>query len=64
MDGYAQDGGVVWRHGGIDDWPGNDDASVLALEMDRWKTAAVASESALDRCVPHPATRLGRGLRL
>ena len=51
LDGRAQGGRAVWRHGGVDGRPGKVCASVPALEMDRWKTAAVAFESALDRCV-------------
>ena len=51
LDGRAQGGRAVWRHGGVDGRPGKAGASVPALEMDRWKTAAVASESALDWCV-------------
>ena len=35
VDGYMQDGGVVWRRGGVDDRPGKVDVSVPALEMDR-----------------------------
>ena len=35
VDGYVQDAGVVWRHGGVDDRPGKVDVSVPALEMDR-----------------------------
>ena len=45
VDRDMQDGGVVWHHGGVDGRPGKVDASVPALEMDRWKMAAVASES-------------------
>ena len=52
QDGYVQDGGIVWRRGGIDSRLGKVDALVHALEMDRWKAAAAASESASDRCVP------------
>ena len=50
-DGRAQDGGVVWRCGGVDGRPGKVDASVPTLEMDRWKTTSTASVSASDRCV-------------
>ena len=50
-DGLAEEDDAVWRRGGVDGMPGNDDASVLALERIRRKTAAVASESAPDRCV-------------
>uniref|UniRef100_M8BQV8 Serine carboxypeptidase-like 19 n=1 Tax=Aegilops tauschii TaxID=37682 RepID=M8BQV8_AEGTA len=62
------DGGVVWHHGGVDCGPGKVGASVPALEMDKWKTAAAAYESVPDRCVPetrqhaawlvHPALNL------
>jgi hypothetical protein len=64
VDGYVQDGGVVWRRGGVDGRPAKVDVSVTALEMDRWKMAATASESASvrygtqSRCVAglgHPA---------
>ena len=41
-----QDGGVVWRRGGVDGRPSKVYGSVAALEMDRWKMAATASESA------------------
>jgi hypothetical protein len=51
VDGYVQDGGVVWRRGGVDGRPGKVDASVPALELDRWKMAAAASESVPVRCV-------------
>ena len=51
VDGYMQDGGVVWRRGGVDDRPGKDDASVPSLEMDQWKMALAASASAPGRCV-------------
>ena len=51
VDGYVQDGGVVWHRGGVDGRPGKVDASVPALEMDRWKMAVAASESAPVRCV-------------
>ena len=59
-----QDGGVVWRHGGVDDRPDKVDVSVTALEMDRWMMAVTASESVSvrygtqSRCVAglgHPA---------
>ena len=53
VDGYVHDGGVVWRYGGVDSRPGKVRASVPYLEMDRWKMAVVASESALDGCVTH-----------
>ena len=46
VDGYVQYGGVVWHCGGVDGRPDKVDASVPALEMDRWKMAAAASESA------------------
>ena len=51
LDRRAQGGGVVWRRGGVDGKPGKVDASVPALEMDRWKMAVAASESAPVRCV-------------
>ena len=41
-----QDGGVGWRHDGVDDRPGKVDGPVSALEIDRWKMAAATSESA------------------
>ena len=36
VDGYVQDGVVVWCHGGVNSRPGKGDVSVPALEMDRW----------------------------
>ena len=53
VDGLAQEDGAVWRRGGVDGRPSKIDASIPVLKMDRWKTAAVASESAPDRCVLH-----------
>jgi hypothetical protein len=61
MDGYVQDGGVVWRRGGVDGRPDKVDASVPALEMDRWKTAVAAYESAPDRCVTQSRYVAGLG---
>ena len=51
LDGRAQGGRAVWRHGGVDGRPGKVCASVPALEMDRWKKAAPTSVSAPDRHV-------------
>jgi hypothetical protein len=52
VDGLVQEDGVIWRHGDIDGGTGKVDASVPALKMDRWKTAAATSESAPNWCVP------------
>ncbi|KAE8769903.1 U-box domain-containing protein 7 [Hordeum vulgare] len=49
VDRYVQDGGAGWRRGGMDGRPSKEDASVLAVEMDRWKMVEAASESASDR---------------
>ncbi|KAE8817368.1 Serine carboxypeptidase-like 19 [Hordeum vulgare] len=43
---------LVWHRGGVDGRPGKVDASVPALEMGWWKTAATAC--ALDRLDPVP----------
>ena len=51
LDGRAQGGRAVWRHGGVDGRPGKVCASVPDLEMDRWKKAAAASVRAPDRRV-------------
>ena len=51
LNGYAQDGGVVWRRDGVDGKPDKVSASLPALEVVRWKTAAAASGSPPDRCV-------------
>ncbi|KAE8805767.1 Serine carboxypeptidase-like 19 [Hordeum vulgare] len=48
VSGYVQDGGVVSRHGDVDDGPGKVDESVPALEMDRRKMAVTSFESAPD----------------
>ena len=61
VDGFVQDGGVVWRRGGVDGRPGKVDGSVPALEMDRWKMAAAASESAPDRCATQSRYVAGLG---
>ena len=53
IDGFAQEEGIVWRHGGVDGRPGKVDASAFALKMDRWKMAAAASESVSDRFAPY-----------
>ena len=50
-DGYMQDDGAIWTHGGVDGRPNKVGASVPTLEMDQWKMVAAASESASDRCV-------------
>lgn len=46
VDGYVQEGGTVWHRGGVDDGSDKVDASVPALEMDRWKMAAATYECA------------------
>ena len=51
LDGRAQGGRAVWRHGGVDDRPGKVCALVPALEMDRWKKAAITLVSAPDQRV-------------
>ena len=61
LDGRAQGGGAVWCHGGVDGRLGKVYASVPALEMDRWKTAAAASVSAPDRCVTQSRYVAGMG---
>ena len=52
VDGLAQEDRAVWLRGGVDGRPGKVVASVSALKMDRWMTAAADSESAPDWCVP------------
>ena len=64
LDGRAQGGRAVWRHGGVDGRPGKVGVSVPALKMDRQKTAAATSESVSDRCVTQAALWLGWGIRL
>ena len=49
--GYVQDGGAVWRRGGINGKPDKVDVSVTALEMDQGKMVVTTYESAPDRCV-------------
>ena len=58
VDGLAQEVGAIWRRGDVDGRPHKVDASANALKMDRWKTAAVAFESAPDQCVPQPGSGL------
>ena len=53
-DGLAQEDDAVGRRGGVDGretWHGI--CNSTTLKMDWWQLAAVASESAPDRCVPH-----------
>jgi hypothetical protein len=61
VDGLAQEDGTVWRRDGVDGRPSKVGASVPALEMDSWKTAAAASESAPDRCVTQSQYVAGLG---
>ncbi|KAE8786559.1 U-box domain-containing protein 7 [Hordeum vulgare] len=42
VDEYVQDGGAVWHRGGINSRPGKVAASVPALKMGWWNTAATA----------------------
>lgn len=49
VDGLAQEDSTVGHRDGR---PGKVDAPVPVQNLDRWKTVAVAYESASDRCVP------------
>ncbi|KAE8813452.1 u-box domain-containing protein 7 [Hordeum vulgare] len=64
VDDYVQDGGAVWRRGGVDDRPSKEDVSDLALEMEWWKMVEAASESAPDRYGIQSQRWLGWGIRL
>lgn len=64
LDGRAQGGGAVWRHGGVDgSETGQGRCSSITLKMDWWQVAAAASYPAgvlVEECAglvgtPYPA---------